>query len=71
MCDICNKVFDTPSSMNRHQYSHKTLKHFCADCDKEFFFKVSLPHTDDVTQKYQGIHVLLKIVINLTNVNRN
>ena len=42
MCDICNKVFDIPSSMNRHQYSHKTPKHFCADCNKGFFFESEL-----------------------------
>ena len=42
VCDICNKVFDTPSSMNRHQYSHKTPKHFCADCNKGFFFESEL-----------------------------
>ena len=42
VCDICNKIFDTPSSMNRHHYSHKTPKHFCTDCDKGFFFESGL-----------------------------
>ena len=45
LCDICNKIFDMPSSMNRHRYSHKIPKHFYADCGKGFFFESELtPH---------------------------
>ena len=42
VCDICNKLFDTPSSMNRHRYSHRSPKYSCADCGKGFFFKSEL-----------------------------
>ena len=42
VCDICNKIFDTPSSMSRHRYSHKTLQFFCEDCGKGFFFSSEL-----------------------------
>ena len=39
VCDICNKLFDTPNSMHRHRYSHRKPKHFCADCEKGFYFE--------------------------------
>ena len=42
LCNICNKLFDTPNSMHRHRYSHKKPKHFCADCGKGFFFMSEL-----------------------------
>ena len=38
VCDICNKLFDTPSSMNRHRYSHRSPKY----CGKSFFFESEL-----------------------------
>ena len=42
VCDICNKLFDTPNSMHRHRYSHRKPKHFCADCKKGFYFESEL-----------------------------
>ena len=42
VCDICNKLFDTPNSMHRHRYSYKKPKHFCADCGKGFYFESEL-----------------------------
>ena len=42
VCDICNKLFDTPNCMRRHRYSHKKPKHFCADCGKGFYFESEL-----------------------------
>ena len=42
VCDICNKLFDTPSSMNRHRYSHRSPKYSCVDCGKGFFFESEL-----------------------------
>ena len=42
VCDICNKIFDTPIIMNRHRYSHKAPKHFYSDCGKGFFFESEL-----------------------------
>ena len=42
VCNICNKLFDTPNSMHRHRYSHKKPKHFCAECGKGFYFESEL-----------------------------
>ena len=41
-CDVCSKAFNNPSSLARHQYSHKELKFKCVDCDQLFAFKSNL-----------------------------
>ena len=39
-CPTCNKTFNTPSSLDRHVYSHKEdLKHGCEHCDKVSAFE--------------------------------
>ena len=41
-CDVCSKAFNNPSSLARHQYSHKELKFKCSDCDQLFAFESNL-----------------------------
>ena len=38
-CDVCSKAFNNPSSLVRHQYTHKELKFKCEDCDQQFAFE--------------------------------
>ena len=71
VCDICNKIFDMPSSMNRHRYSHKTLKHFCADCGNGFFFESELTSHRRCHLKIPEHFCFAKIVTNHINVNPN
>ena len=37
-CDECSKAFNNPSSLAKHQYSHRELRFKCTDCDEEFAF---------------------------------
>ena len=37
-CDECSKAFNNPSSLAKHQYSHKELQFKCTDCAEEFAF---------------------------------
>ena len=41
-CDACSKAFNNPSSLVRHQYTHKELKFKCSDCDQLFAFESNL-----------------------------
>ena len=41
-CDECSKAFNKPSSLAKHQYSHRELRFRCADCDEEFAFESKL-----------------------------
>ena len=41
-CEECSKAFNNPSSLAKHQYSHKELHFKCADCDQEFAFESNL-----------------------------
>ena len=41
-CDKCSKAFNNPSSLAKHQYSHRELRFKCMDCDEEFAFKSNL-----------------------------
>ena len=42
-CPHCNQVFNTPSSLARHAYSHQAnLKHKCEQCGKAFAFESQL-----------------------------
>ena len=41
-CNECSKAFNNPSSLARHQYSHKELKFKCVDCDQLFAFESNL-----------------------------
>ena len=38
-CSICGREFDTPSSLNKHKYTHNTPKHVCDHCGECFHFK--------------------------------
>ena len=38
-CPICGREFDTPSSLNKHKYTHNTPKHVCDHCSECFHFK--------------------------------
>ena len=38
-CEECSKAFNNPSSLAKHQYSHKKPHFKCADCDQEFAFE--------------------------------
>ena len=41
-CEECSKAFNNPSSLAKHQYSHKEPRFKCADCDQEFAFESNL-----------------------------
>ena len=41
-CDECSKAFNNPSSLAKHQYSHRELRFKCMDCDEEFAFESKL-----------------------------
>ena len=41
-CDKCSKAFNNPSSLAKHQYSHRELHYKCMDCDEEFAFESKL-----------------------------
>ena len=41
-CDKCSKAFNNPSSLAKHQYSHRELRFKCTDCDEEFAFESKL-----------------------------
>ena len=41
-CDECSKAFNNPSSLAKHQYSHKELRFKCTDCAEEFAFESNL-----------------------------
>ena len=41
-CEECSTAFNNPSSLAKHQYSHKEPCFKCADCDQEFAFKSNL-----------------------------
>ena len=41
-CDECSKAFNNPSSLAKHQYSHRELRFKCTDCDEEFAFESNL-----------------------------
>ena len=38
-CPICGREFDTPSSLNKHKYTHNTPNHVCDHCGECFHFK--------------------------------
>ena len=37
LCEKCEAVFHTPSSLARHWYTHEQPRHKCDDCGKPFF----------------------------------
>ena len=42
-CSICGKIFNTPSSRNKHMYMHKSKERYqCEHCEKDFPFKSML-----------------------------
>ena len=41
-CDQCSKAFNNPSSLAKHQYSHKELRFKCTDCNEAFAFESNL-----------------------------
>ena len=38
-CPICGREFDTPSSLNKHKYTHNAPSHVCNHCGECFQFK--------------------------------
>ena len=58
-CEICDKEFNTPSSLKRHKYKHVDGKHVCTDCGEKFAFPSELKnhrasHIDD--QGFKCMH---------------
>ena len=41
-CDQCDKKFTSQSSLDKHQYYHRELKHICDICGKKFPFESRL-----------------------------
>ena len=41
-CNICNKLFHTPSAKRAHQNYHASHKHHCSQCWKTFTFVSAL-----------------------------
>ena len=37
-CDKCSMVFNTPSALARHCYTHQKPRHFCTQCGKGYYF---------------------------------
>ena len=66
-CDECSKAFNNPSSLAKHQYSHKELRFKCPDCAEEFAFKSNLRHTVSATEPWPPTVVL---ILNARNVSR-
>ena len=43
-CPSCDKVFSTPSTLERHGYTHKELKYKCDVCEEKFAFASDRDH---------------------------
>ena len=41
-CSVCNKAFNNPISLRRHEYSHKDKKFQCSMCQESFNFNSEL-----------------------------
>ena len=41
-CSVCNKAFNNPISLRRHEYSHKEKKFQCSMCQESFNFNSEL-----------------------------
>ena len=41
-CEVCDKGFNTPSSLEHHLYLHKELKYKCSSCGLRFPFQSAL-----------------------------
>ena len=57
-CDLCDKKFETRTTLDKHKYSHKDLRFVCEDCGQSFPFKSRLDqhciiHQDDLNYMCQ------------------
>ena len=54
-CDECSKAFNNPSSLAKHQYSHKELRCKFTDCAEEFAFESNL-RTHHISHRTLATH---------------
>ena len=60
MCEKCNRLFNTPSSLSLHMYNHEEHRYKCEVCNKGYHFKGQLKqHKADhsKTPTFQCMHV--------------
>ena len=54
--DKCSMVFNTPSALTRHSYTHQKPRHFCTQCRKGYYF---LGELSQHSLTHQKIHTHL------------
>ena len=53
-CDNCEMVFNTPSGLSRHKYTHAKKTKRCTDCGKSFHFESELAQHRITHRKVPG-----------------
>ena len=55
-CNVCNKAFNNPISLRRHEYSHKEKKFQCSMCGESFNFNSELK-THQIQHQHRAKHL--------------